>query len=82
MGCRVPNVDDMMSLCIRQKEVFRKARRIRRIQTKENNFDNNAKRSLNVIKFEFESNFSISHLFLVECKSYQCLYCLDDTDLF
>ena len=31
---RVSIVDDMMSLCIRQERVFRKARRIRRIQAR------------------------------------------------
>ena len=70
-----------MSLCIRQEEVFRKARRIRRIQTRETNFDDDAKPPLNAIKSESESNSSVSHLFSIRYKPYQCLYCLDDIDL-
>ena len=78
---RVSIVDDMMSLCIRQEGVFCKARRIRRIQAKGNDLDDNAERPLNAVKSDPESDSLVSHLFSVRCKPYQCLYCLDDTDL-
>ena len=78
---RVFIVDDIMSLCIRQEGVFRKARRIRRIQARGNDLDDNAERPLNAVKFDPGSDFLISHLFFVRCKPYQCLYCLDDIDL-
>ncbi len=77
---RVSIVDDMMSLCIRQEGVFRKARRIRRIQARESDLDD-AERPLNAVKSESESDSSIPYLFPVRCKPYQCLYCLGDTDL-
>ena len=70
----------MVSLYIRQKRVFRKARRIRRIQARESDLDD-AECPLNVVKSESESGSSISHLFSIQCKSYQCLYYLDDIDL-
>ena len=38
VDCRVSIVDDMVSLCIRQEGMFRKARRIRRIQARESEF--------------------------------------------
>ena len=60
--------------------MFRKARRIRRIQARESDLDD-AERPLNAVKSESESDSSISHLFPVRCKPYQCLYCLGDTDL-
>ena len=80
MDWRVSIVDDMVSLCIRQEGVFRKARRIRRIQARESDLDD-AERPLNAVKSESESDSSISYLFPVRCKPYQCLYCLGDTDL-
>ena len=77
---RVSIIDDIISLYIRQKGVFRKARRIRRTQARESDLDD-VERPLNAIKSESESNSSISHLFPLRCKSYQYLYCLDDIDL-
>ncbi len=78
---RVSIVDDMMSLCIRQKGVFRKARRIRRIQARGNDLDDDAERPLTAVKSDPGSDSLISHLFPVRCKPYQCLYCLGDTNL-
>ncbi len=78
---RVSIVDDMVSLCIRHEGMFRKARRMRRIQAREKDFDDEAERPLNAVKSESDSDSSISHLFPVRCKPYQCLYCLGDTDL-
>lgn len=78
---RISIVDDMMSLCIRQKGVFRKARRIRRIQARGNDLDDNAERPLTAVKSDSESNSLISHLFPIRCKPYQCLYCLNDINL-
>ena len=43
---------------------------MRRIQTREKDFNNEAERFLNVIKFESNLNFSISHLFSVRYKPY------------
>ncbi len=80
VGRRVSIVDDMVSLCIRQEGVFRKARRIRRIQARESDLDD-AECPLNAVKSESESDSSIPYLFPVRCKPYQCLYCLGDTDL-
>ena len=77
---RVSIVDDMVSLCIRQEGVFRKARRIRRIQARKICLDD-AERPLNAVESESELNSSKPHLFPVRCKSYQCLYYLGDTDL-
>ncbi len=77
---RVSIVDDMVSLCIRQEGMFRKARRTRRIQARESDLDD-AERPLNAVKSESESDSSIPYLFPVRCKPYQCLYCLGDTDL-
>ncbi len=56
---RVSIVDDMMSLCIRQEGVFRKARGIRRIQARENDLDDDAGRPLNAVKSDPESDSSI-----------------------
>ncbi len=78
---RVSIVDDMVSLCIRQEGVFRKARRIRRIHVRESDLDDNAERPLNAVKSESKSDSSIPHLFSIRCKPYQCLYCLGDIDL-
>ena len=78
---RISIVDDMVSLCIRQEGMFRKARRIRRIQVRESDFDDGAKCPLNAIKSESKSDSSISHLFPVRCKPYQYLYCLGNIDL-
>ena len=72
----------MVSLCLRQEGIFRKVRRTRRIKAKKKDSDDDAERLLKVVKFESESDFSISHLFFVRCKFYQCLYCFGDTDLF
>ena len=80
MDCRVSIVDNMVSLYIRQEGVFRKARRIRRIQARESGL-NNVERSLNAVKSESESDSSISYLFPVRYKPYQYLYCLGNTDL-
>ena len=79
VDCRVSIVDDMVSLCIREG-VFRKARRIRRIQARESDLDD-VERPLNAVKSESELDSSISYHFPVRCKPYQCLYCLGDTDL-
>ena len=81
MDWRISIVDDMVSLCIRQEGVFRKARRTRRIQARERDSDDDAERPLKAVKFESESDSSIPYLFPVRCKPYQCLYCLGDTDL-
>ena len=81
MDWRISIVDDMVSLCIRQEGVFRKARRTRRIQARERDPDDDAERPLKAVKFESESDSSIPYLFPVRCKPYQCLYCLGDTDL-
>ena len=81
MDWRVSIIDDMVSLCIRQEGVFRKARRIRRIQARERDPDDDAERPLKAVKFESESDSSIPYLFPVRYKPYQCLYCLGDTDL-
>ena len=81
MDWRVFIVDDMVSLCSRQKRMFRKARRTRKIQARERDSDDDAKYSLKAVKFESESDSSIPYLFPVRCKPYQCLYCLNDTDL-
>ena len=78
---RISIVDDMVSLPIRQEGVFLKARRIRRIQAREADFDDDAKPPLNTIKSESESDSSISYLFPVRCKPYQCFYYLGDTNL-
>ena len=78
---RVSIVDDMMSLCIRQEEVFRKARRIRRIQARGNDLDDDAERPLNAVKSDPGSDSSILSPFPIRCQPYQCLYCLGDTDL-
>ncbi len=78
---RVSIVDNIMSLCIRQEGVFRKARRIRRIQARGNDLDNNAGRPLNAVKSDSRSDSSIPYLFPVRCKPYQCLYCLGNIDL-
>lgn len=78
---RVSIVDDMVSLCIRHKGIFRKARRIRRIQARGNDLDDDAERLLNAVKSDPGSDSSIPYLFFVRCKLYQCLYCLGDTDL-
>lgn len=67
---RIFIVDDIMSLCIRQKEVFRKARRIRRIQVRESDLDGNAEYPSDVVKSESESDSSISYLFPIRCKPY------------
>ena len=80
MDWRVSIVDDMVSLCIRQEGVFRKARRTRRIQARERDSDD-AERPLNAVKSESELDSSIRYLIPVRCKPYQCLYCLGDTDL-
>ena len=69
VDCRVSVVDDMVSLCIRQEGVFRKARRIRRIQARESGLDD-AERPLNAIKFESKSDSSIPYHFPVRCKPY------------
>ncbi len=68
----------MMSLYIRQEGVFRKAHRIRRIQARGNDLDDNAGRPSNAVKSDPGSNSSISYLFSVRCQPYQCLYCLDN----
>ena len=81
MDWRVSIVNDMISLCIRQERVFCKARQIRRIQARGNNLDNDEGSSLNAVKSDPRSDSSIPYLFPVRCKPYQCLYCLDDTDL-
>ena len=81
MDWRVSIVDDMVSLCIRQEGVFRKARRIRRIQARERDPDDDGERPLKAVKSESESDSSIAYLFPIRCKPYQCLYCLGDTDL-
>ncbi len=81
MDWRVSIVDNMMSLYIRHKRIFRKARRMRRIQMRENDFDDKAERPLNAVKSESDSDSSISHLFPIRYKPYQCLYCLDNTGL-
>ncbi len=78
---RVSIVDDMMSLCIRQEGVFRKARRIRRIQARGNDLDDDAGRPSNAVKSDPGSDSSIPYLFSVRCQPYQCLYCLGDTVL-
>ena len=81
MDWRVSIIDDMMSLCIRQEGVFRKARRIRRIQARERDSDDDAERPLKAVKFESKSDSSIHYLIPIRCKPYQYLYCLDNTDL-
>ena len=48
--------------------VFRKARRIRRIQARENYLDVDAERPLNTVKSEYESDSPIPDLFPVICK--------------
>lgn len=58
----------MVSLCIRQKGVFRTARRIRRIQTRESDLDD-AERLLNVVKSESELRSSIHSFFLYNANS-------------
>ncbi len=78
---RVSIVDDMVSLCIRQEGMFRKARRIRRIQAREIDLDDEAECPLNAVKSDSKLDSSIPYLFPVRCKPYQCLYCLGDTDL-
>lgn len=60
---RISIVDDIMSLCIRQKKVFRKARRIRRIQVRESDLDDNAEYPSDAVKSESESDSSIPYLF-------------------
>ena len=60
--------------------VFRKARRIRRIQARESGL-NNAERPLNAAKSESKSDSSISYLFPIRCQPYQYLYYLGNTDL-
>ncbi len=81
MDWRVFIIDNMMSLCIRQEGVFRKARRIRRIQARGNDLDDNAGRPLNAVKSDPRSDSSIPYLFPVRCKPYQYLYCLGNIDL-
>ena len=81
MDWRVSIVDDMVSLCIRQEGVFRKARRTRRIQVRKRDPDDDAERPLNAVKSESKSDSSIAYLFPVRCKPFQCLYCLGDTGL-
>ena len=77
---RVSIIDDMVSLCIRQEGVFRKARRIRRIQARGGCLDD-AERPLSAVKSDPKSDSSIPYIFPVRCKPYQCLYCLGDIDL-
>ena len=76
---RVFIVDDMVSLCVRQEGVFRKARRIRRTQVRKSYFDD-VEHPLNAVKSESESDSPDPHFFAVRCKSYQCIYCPGDTD--
>ena len=71
----------MVSLCVRQEGIFRKARRIRRIQARENNLNDEAERPLNAVKSDSKLNSSIPYLFPIRCKPYQCLYYLSNTDL-
>ncbi|KAF6238810.1 hypothetical protein HO173_003317 [Letharia columbiana] len=84
VDCRVSIVDDMVSLCIRQEGVFRKARRIRRIQGRKSHpRDADTECTSNAVKSEStsESDFPGPHLFPARCKPYQCLYCLGDANL-
>ena len=66
---RVSIIDNMVSLCIRQTEVFRKARRIRRIQVREDCL-NDAERPLNAVKSDSRSDSSIPYLFPIRYKLY------------
>ena len=70
MDWRVSIVDNIVSLCIRQEGVFRKARRIRSIQARERDPDNDGERPLKAVKSESESDSSIVYLFPIRCKPY------------
>ena len=78
---RVFIVDDMVSLCVQQEGMFRKARPIRRTQVRKSYLDDDVEHPLNAVKSESESDSPDPHFFSVRCKSYQCLYCLGDIDL-
>jgi len=74
---RISIVDDMVSLCNRQEGIFRKPRRVRRMHLN----DAEAQTTLKAVETEPESESSVPPSFKLECKPYQCLYCLGNAAL-
>lgn len=84
---RVLIVDDLVSLCPLQEGRFHKASRKRRSRIIEcDSEDVNAEYTLNAVtskssKFESESESQVCHLFPLNRKQYQFLYCLRNCTL-